>query len=284
MGFESLVRRGTLVTVAVLILSVLGVVSALRIPVQMIPDLEVRTVSVRTIWPGATPQDVEREILIEQEEYLRNLPSLQRIESTATSGRAEIELEFPFGIDVTEALIRVNNALSQVASYPENVDQPRIFASSFSSNAFMFFRVEPLAGNPRGLDMDMMRDFIEDNRADPHGCPVFPESRQVQVLRRRGKTDPRGDRSGSPGRSPTQHHRRAATPLRSPQPGCVRWSRSRAANAAYLLRTIGRFEQPVRPRAGLLFTRRGDTLMVRLEATWRTLELDHFEVRDFAPR
>ena len=58
----------------------LGVVAAMRIPVQMIPDLEVRTISVRTSWPGATPQDVEKEILIEQEDYLRNLPNLQRID------------------------------------------------------------------------------------------------------------------------------------------------------------------------------------------------------------
>ena len=68
------IRRGTILTVAVLIICVLGIVAALRIPVQMIPDLEVRTISVVTGWPGATPQDVEKEILIEQERYLRTLP------------------------------------------------------------------------------------------------------------------------------------------------------------------------------------------------------------------
>ena len=46
--FEAIIRRGTLMTVVVLIICVLGVVAALRIPVQMIPDLEVRTVTVRT--------------------------------------------------------------------------------------------------------------------------------------------------------------------------------------------------------------------------------------------
>ena len=95
--FEKIVQRGTLNTVIVLIICVLGLVAALRIPVQMIPDLDVRVISVRTTWPGATPQDVEKEILIEQEEYLRNLPNLSRIIATASSGQAEIELEFPFG-------------------------------------------------------------------------------------------------------------------------------------------------------------------------------------------
>ncbi len=114
--FATLVANGLLITVGTLILAVLGIVAAFRIPVQMIPDLDVRTVSVVTSWPGATPQDVEKEILIEQEEYLRTVPNLQRLEATASSGSAEIELDFPFGTYMTETLISVNNALKQVPS------------------------------------------------------------------------------------------------------------------------------------------------------------------------
>ena len=51
--FDKIVRHGTLMTVVVLIITLLGVLAALRIPVQMIPDLEVRTISVVTSWPGA---------------------------------------------------------------------------------------------------------------------------------------------------------------------------------------------------------------------------------------
>ncbi|HAN26629.1 MAG TPA: hypothetical protein DCP75_02685, partial [Haliea salexigens] len=54
--FERIVGRGTLVTVIALIVTVVGIIAALRIPVQMIPDLDVRVISVRTTWPGATPQ------------------------------------------------------------------------------------------------------------------------------------------------------------------------------------------------------------------------------------
>ena len=120
--FAAVVRHGTLVTVITLIVAILGAVAALRIPVQMIPDLDVRTITVETRWPGATPQDIEKDILIEQERYLRNIPGLAELNATATSEAAEIELEFPFGTDITEALIEVNNALSQVPDYARNVD------------------------------------------------------------------------------------------------------------------------------------------------------------------
>ena len=56
--FEKIINRGTLMTVIVGVVVVLGIVATLRVPVQMIPDLDVRTVQVRTSWPGATPQDI----------------------------------------------------------------------------------------------------------------------------------------------------------------------------------------------------------------------------------
>ncbi|MGR9073447.1 MAG: efflux RND transporter permease subunit [Gammaproteobacteria bacterium] len=161
--FEFVVKNGVVVTVAILIVCLFGSLAIFRVPIQMIPDLDVRAVSVRTDWPGATPQDVEKEIIIEQEEYLRSIPGLDRIVSLASTGAARIELEFSYGADINEVLIRVNNALAQVESYPENVEQPVILTSSISSSAFMYFRIQPLEGNPENVDMELMLDFIEDS-------------------------------------------------------------------------------------------------------------------------
>ena len=102
------------------------------------------------------------EILVEQEQYLRNVPNLTRMTAVAESGSAEIELEFPFNVDMTAALIQVNNALSQVSSYPNNVDQPRVVSAAFSTDAFLRFHVGTLPGNPNALDIQLMSDFIED--------------------------------------------------------------------------------------------------------------------------
>ena len=270
--FEAMIRNGLLMTVATLIIVVLGVLAAIRIPIQMIPDLEVRTVSVETRWPGATPQDIEKEILIEQEEFLRNIPNLQRMESSASRGSASIELDFPYGVDMTETLIRVNNALNQVPNYPINVDEPRVYASSFSANAFMFFSVLPLAGNPRGLDMDMMRDFIEDNvRTRMSNVPGVSDisirggaERQIRIvldpvrLADRGITIP-DVRDAIRGRN------------RDVSGGEIDSGKRR-----YLLRTVGRFDD-IDSLRDLIVDRREDSF-IRL-ADVATVELDHFEIR-----
>ena len=158
--FDWCIKHPTQVAVIALLICVLGIVAAIRIPVQMIPDLDVRTISVVTNWPGATPQDVEKEILIEQEDYLQNVQGLQRMISSASMGSASIELEFPATVDVNDALIRVLNAVSQVPSYPENVDEPRIIATSFSSNNFMFFAIQDTSGERTPEEVLRMYDFV----------------------------------------------------------------------------------------------------------------------------
>ena len=164
--FDWCIKHPVQVTVFALLVCVLGVAAALRIPVQMIPDLDVRTISVVTSWPGATPQDVEKEILIPQEDYLRNVSGMSRLISNASTGRASVELEFPATVEVNEALIRVLNALSQVPSYPENVDEPQVLASSFSQNAFMRYGVFDTSGLRTPEEVLKLRDFV-DTRVRP---------------------------------------------------------------------------------------------------------------------
>ena len=269
--FEKIVHRGTLMTVAALIVIVIGIVAATRISVQMIPDLDVRTVTVRTAWPGATPQDVEKEVLIEQEEFLRNVPSLQRLVAEASFGQASIELEFPYGVDINETLIRVTNALSQVPSYPNNADEPRVYATSFSSNSFMYFRVAPLPGNPRSLNMVLMQDFLEDNvQTRMESIPGVSQvsvyggaERQIQI-----RIDP--DRLAEHNLAVTDIRRAITERNRDASGGEIESGKRR-----YLLRTIGRVED-LDDLRGLIVARRGDAL-IRL-GDLADIQLSHFEL------
>lgn len=272
---KSAVNHGILVTVVVLICSILGIVGALNIPVQMIPDLEVRTITVQTGWPGATPQDVEKEILIEQERYLRGLSNLKRMVSYAEMGSASIELEFPFGVDANDALIRVNNALSQVPAYPENVDQPRLFSSSFSGNAFMYFSLKPQAGNPLSLDVDMLRDFAEDViRPRMESVAGVSEvrvgggaQRQIQI---------KVDAARLAQRNISLPELRTAIRNRNKDTsaGDIESGKSR-----YLLRVIGRFEH-ITELENVIVARR-DGADIRLKDV-ASVTLDHFETRSMS--
>lgn len=267
---EFLVRHGTLITVITLIICVLGIVAANKIPVQMIPDLEVRTISIRTTWPGATPQDIEKEIIIEQEEYLRSIPSLQRIVSTASFGSARIQLEFPFGVDINDALINVGNALTRVPSYPNNVNEPRIYATSFSANSFMYFRVMPLPGNPRHIDIVPMQDYVKDNVASRlETIPGVSEvrtyggaERQVQILLNPARL---AERQLSVANIRTAIRQRNRD---------ISGGEIESGKRRYLLRTVGRFRD-IKELEELILQRDGDATTRLGEIA--TITLGHFE-------
>ncbi len=270
---ERAIQQGTLLAVTVLIVSLFGIVAVFRVPVQMIPDLEVRTISVRTRWPGATPQDVEKEIVIEQEEYLRDIPSLQRMISEATTGEATIELEFPFGVDINEALIRVNNALSQVPEYPENVDEPRLFTSSFSTNAFIFLRVEPLPG--ASVDMTMMQDFIDDKvRVRLERVPDVSEVSVRGGAERQVRIEVDAGRLAERGITLTQLREALRARNRDVSGGDVDSGKRR-----YLLRTVGRFDSMAAIEETVIAER--DGAFIRLKDVGRVY-LSHFEERQRA--
>ena len=180
----SIYQQGRLLAVIILMICLIGVVAALRMPVQMIPDLSSQVIKIETHWPGATPRDIEQEILIEQERHLRNLPNLAHMESVASAGSAEITLEFPAGTDLDQRMLDVVNALNKVPGYPENVDQPSIYSSSFSENPFMYFSVTPQPGNPMQLDMDMVGDFI-----DSQVRPVMERVEGVSSIYMNGGTE-----------------------------------------------------------------------------------------------
>ena len=60
---ELAIRKPVAVAVGVLIVLLFGGLSLLRIPVQLTPDLVKPQVTIDTIWPGASPHEIESEIV-----------------------------------------------------------------------------------------------------------------------------------------------------------------------------------------------------------------------------
>ena len=195
--------------------------------------------------------------------------------SSAAFGSARVELEFPFGIDLSKTLIDVINALNRVSGYPENVDEPRIYATSFSSNSFMYFRVTPLPGNPRTLDMVLMQDFIDDhvrNRMETvpgvSSVAVYGGAeRQIQI---------RVDPVRLAERNLTMAQVRRAIQLRNRD---VSGGEIESGKRRYLLRTIGRFRD-VEDLRDVIVDHSGDAL-IRLGEIGE-VSLGHFEINRYS--
>ena len=72
-------EKPALVAALAAFIMIAGITALLQIPIQLTPDVQTPQLTVRTIWPGASPYEVEKEIVIKQEDALRNLPGLERL-------------------------------------------------------------------------------------------------------------------------------------------------------------------------------------------------------------
>jgi len=136
---EAIVHNPVKVSVGILLVVLFGSVALLRMPMQLTPEVETPTLTVTTRWPGASPQEIEREIVIEQEEQLKGVEGASKLTSESSDSQATITLEFKIGTDMDQALLKVNSRLQQVREYPEDADRPVIVAANSSSRPIAWF-------------------------------------------------------------------------------------------------------------------------------------------------
>lgn len=180
--------RPIAVIAAVLMIVMFGFVSLQLIPIQLIPDLRKPTITITTVWPGAAPAEVEREVIIQQEEKLKGLEGLEEMISKSEDSKGEITLEFRISQDMDLALLLVANRLDRVESYPDEVDEPILQTSSAEDSPIAWFILGRLPGNNTPIENygNFIEDFIQDRLERVPGVSranVFGGSeRELQIV------------------------------------------------------------------------------------------------------
>jgi HAE1 family hydrophobic/amphiphilic exporter-1 len=155
------IKKPVTVTVGVLLLVLFGFISLFRIPIQLTPNVDLPEISVLTTWRGASPVEVEREIVDVQEDELKNLEGLIEIKSESQDSSAYISLLFEIGTDTDEALLRVSNSLERVKEYPDNVEKPIIKSGGRREQAIAWMVLKALDGYTEVLPHEY--DFVDEH-------------------------------------------------------------------------------------------------------------------------
>ncbi len=108
-------------------LCVLGVFSYLRLNVEQMPDVAPPVAWVDVVYPGASPEAVEREINKPLEEALNSIAGVKRIVSRSFEGRGQASIEFSFNVDLNSAMQELRDKVSLVQSrFPRDAEAPLI--------------------------------------------------------------------------------------------------------------------------------------------------------------
>ena len=155
------IEKPVTVTVGVILTVLFGLIGLFRLPYQLTPSVEEPEITVTTLWTGAAPNEVEREIIDAQEKVLKGIPGLVEMESTAANSRGTVTLRFRTGTGVDDALLRVSNKMNEVPSYPQNVEKPVINATGAATSPVIWMVLKTNEGNPRTIDT--YRTFFEED-------------------------------------------------------------------------------------------------------------------------
>ena len=158
------IERPTAVIAAVLMVIMFGLVALQTIPIQLAPDVNRPVITITTVWPGAAPAEVEREILNEQEDVLKGLENLTEITGRAETGRATVTLEFAVDANMDRALLLTANRLDRVTGYPEEADEPTLDTAGSDDSPIAWFVIRRAEGNDRPIHEygDFVEDIVQD--------------------------------------------------------------------------------------------------------------------------
>lgn len=107
-----------------------GILMASGVKQEVFPEVDLKLVTVRVVYPGATPTEVEQGIVLALEEAVRGLDGVKEIRASATEGLAFLAIELFTFADSDEVLNEVKSAVDRIASFPRDAEEPVIQLAS----------------------------------------------------------------------------------------------------------------------------------------------------------
>ncbi|MFW6367369.1 MAG: efflux RND transporter permease subunit, partial [bacterium] len=109
-------------------LVVLGLYGLSRLPVDFLPDVTYPLVKMQIRWPGATPEEIDKDIADPLERLVATVDNLDSLESFAREGVYSLNVNFDYGADVDVAFQDVLAALTRAEQdLPEGIEPPFVF-------------------------------------------------------------------------------------------------------------------------------------------------------------
>ena len=153
------IERPVMMAMISSIVILIGGISLSRLPVDLLPDISQPTVNVRVNYTGVGPLEMEDLIVRPLEQQLSAVSGLDQMNSSANEGNANIQMNFTWGTDLSEAMNDLRTRLDRVRGrLPEDADPPVV--QKFDSNAapIMGLALESTDGT---LDRVQLRELAE---------------------------------------------------------------------------------------------------------------------------
>ena len=151
------IKRPIFTTMVTLIVVIIGGISLLRLPIDLMPDITNPVVSIRTEYENASPEVVEELVTRRIEEAVAAVPGAEEVTSTSSEGNSNVTVKFTWGTDIDVAVSDVRDRIDRVINrLPDDCDRPTLYKFDFASMPIVF------VGISSEMDPVEMRKLIDD--------------------------------------------------------------------------------------------------------------------------
>ncbi|MCB1799408.1 MAG: efflux RND transporter permease subunit, partial [Gammaproteobacteria bacterium] len=121
------VRRPVFTLMVTLMVLVLGVVALSRLQIDLLPSIELPTLTVRTQYEGADPVVMERLVTQIVEEIVATVPGVVELTSSSYDGNSSVRVSFDWGSDIDAVAVDVQATLQdEISELPDDIVGPRV--------------------------------------------------------------------------------------------------------------------------------------------------------------
>lgn len=107
-----------------------GLIMSTRIKQEVFPEFESEIVTVSVAYPGASPEEVERGIVLAIEERVTGLDGIKKVTSSSVEGVGTVTVEALKGTDMERLSQEVKGEVDRISSFPEDAETPRVVIAS----------------------------------------------------------------------------------------------------------------------------------------------------------
>ena len=144
---RTLLHRPIAVTMSLIAIVTLGVLAFQRIPVSLMPDIDVPRIVVQMSAQGSSAREIEQEIVSLMRQQLSQVSGLKSIESTSRTDAGVVTLTFDPGSDMSLLFIEVNEKIDRAMSnMPKDMERPK--AMKIGAMDIPAFYVDVIGGKP----------------------------------------------------------------------------------------------------------------------------------------
>jgi len=119
------IRRPVATTMVMISVIFIGLMAMFSMKSELLPNMNIPVVTVRTTWQGAVAEDVETQVTKKIEEILPNVEGIDKIESTSTYGQSTIVVKFDYGVNADDKVTEIQRELSKITNdLPSAADTP----------------------------------------------------------------------------------------------------------------------------------------------------------------